>query len=132
MGRSLLQDEIRSQLEMVLPQLGIKPGILAINTLQFFAERYIITHKETQMFTPQFFIDAVQSTKRGVFKQIVQDPELQKVSDRYIDAQTEFANMLINNTISIARYSFDKVTQCFLSKKEQASRAPYKVEKEAN
>jgi hypothetical protein len=83
------------------------------------------------MFTPQFFIDSIQSTKRGVFKQIIKDPELQRVADRYIDAQTEFANMLVTNTIAVARYSFEKVTDRAFSKKEQASQAPYKVEKEA-
>jgi hypothetical protein len=84
------------------------------------------------MFTPQFFIDTIQSTKKGVFKQIIQDPELQRVADRYINAQTDFANMLVKNTIDVAKYSFDKATECVFSKKEQASRAPYKVEKEAN
>jgi len=83
------------------------------------------------MFTPQFFIDTIQSTKKGVFKQIIQDPELQRVADRYINAQTDFANMLVKNTIDVAKYSFDKATECVFSKKEQASRAPYKVEKEA-
>jgi hypothetical protein len=83
------------------------------------------------MFTPQFFIDSIQSTKRGVFKQIIKDPELQRVADRYIDAQTEFANMLVTNTIAVARYSFEKATDSSFSKKEQASQAPYKVEKEA-
>jgi hypothetical protein len=84
------------------------------------------------MFTPQFFIETIQSTKRGVFKQIIKDPEIQRVADRYIDAQTEFANMLVTNTIAVARYSFEKATDNAFSKKEQASQAPYKVEKEAN
>jgi hypothetical protein len=84
------------------------------------------------MFTPQFFIDTFQSTKKGIFKQIVQDQELQRVADRYIDAQTDFAKMLVTNTIDIAKFSFDKVTECVFAKKEQASKAPYKVEKEAN
>jgi hypothetical protein len=83
------------------------------------------------MFTPQFFIDTIQSTKRGVFKQIIKDPELQRAADRYINAQTDFANMLVQNTIDVARYSFEKTTECVFSKKEQASKAPYKVEKEA-
>ena len=83
------------------------------------------------MFTPQFFIDTIQSTKKGVFKQIIRDPELQRVADRYIDAQTDFANMLVSNTLAMAQYSFEKATQCVFSKKEQASQAPYKVEKEA-
>jgi hypothetical protein len=83
------------------------------------------------MFTPQFFIDTIQTTKRGVFKQIVKDPELQRVADRYLDAQTEFANMMVKNTIDVARYSLDQFTNCVWSKKEQASQAPYKVDKEA-
>jgi hypothetical protein len=83
------------------------------------------------MFTPQFFIDTIQSTKRGVFKQIVKDPELQRVADRYLDAQTEFANMLVSNTIAVTKYSFEKATDCVFSKKEKAATAPYKVEKEA-
>jgi hypothetical protein len=81
------------------------------------------------MFTPQFFIDTIQNTKRSVFKQIVKDPDLQRVADRYLDAQTEFANMLVTNTIAVASYSFDKATSCVFAKKEQASQAP---KKEAN
>jgi len=84
------------------------------------------------MFTPQFFIDTLQNTKRGVFNQIVKDPELQRIADRFINAQTEFANMLVKNSIDVARYSFEKATTCVFSMKEQASQAPYKVEKEAN
>ncbi len=84
------------------------------------------------MFTPEFFIDTIQSTKRGVFKQIIKDPDLQRIADRYLDAQTEFARMIVNNTIEMSKYSFDKLTTCWFSKEEQASRAPYKVEKEAN
>jgi hypothetical protein len=84
------------------------------------------------MFTPEFFIDTIQSTKRGVFKQIIKDPDLQRIADRYLDAQTEFANMMIKNSIDVAKYSFDRATECVFSKKEQASQAPYKVDKEAN
>jgi hypothetical protein len=84
------------------------------------------------MFTPHFFIDTFQSTKKSVFKTIVQDPELQRVADRYVDAQTEFAKMLVTNTIDIAKFSFEKVTDRAFSKKEQASKAPYEVDKEAN
>jgi hypothetical protein len=85
------------------------------------------------MFTPRFFIDTFQNTKRSVFKQIVKDPDLQRMADRYLDAQTEFAVMVVDNTIASAKFSFDKLTSCwFAGEKEQASRAPYKVEKEAN
>ena len=79
------------------------------------------------MFTPEFFIDTLQATKKSVFNRIIQDEELRAVADRYLDAQTEFAKMIVRNTIDLAKYSVDK----FSPQKEQASQAPYKVEKEA-
>jgi hypothetical protein len=87
----------------------------------------ITTHTETMMFTPEFFIDTIQTTKKTVFNRIVQDPELQKVAERYINTQTDFAKMLVSNAIDLAKYSLDKCSP----QKEQASQAPYKVEKEA-
>jgi hypothetical protein len=81
------------------------------------------------MFTPEFFIDTAQSLKQTVFNRIVQDEELRRVADRYMQAQTDFAKMMVRNTIDMAKYSVDKIS-CL--QKEQASPAPYKVEKEAN
>lgn len=80
------------------------------------------------MFSPEFFIDTVQSTKLSVFNRIVQDEELRKVAERYVQAQTDFAKMIVRNSIDMIKYSVDS----YGSQKEQASRAPYKVEKEAN
>lgn len=76
------------------------------------------------MFTPEFFIDTLQSAKRSVFNRIISDPELRKVSDRYLNTQTEFAKMLVVNTIDLAKYSLDK---CCPRKEEKAA-APYKVD----
>ena len=80
------------------------------------------------MFTPEFFIDTIQSTKRSVFNRIIQDEDLRRVSDRYLDAQTDFAKMMVRNAIDMVKYSVDNLSP----QKEQASQAPYKVEKEAN
>jgi hypothetical protein len=81
------------------------------------------------MFTPEFFIDTIQSTKQSVFHRIIKDEQLRAVADRYIQAQTDFAKMLVRNSIDLAKYSAEAM-RC--PQKEQASRAPYKVEKEAN
>lgn len=81
------------------------------------------------MFTPEFFIDTAQGIKQTVFNSIVQDAELRQVADRYLQAQTDFAKMMVRNTIDMAKYSVDTVLS---PRKEQASQAPYKVEKEAN
>jgi len=80
------------------------------------------------MFTPEFFIDTIQATKKSVFNRIIQDEELRAVADRYLNAQTDFAKMMVRNTIDMAKYSVDSV---FRPQMEQASRAPYKVDKEA-
>ena len=79
------------------------------------------------MFTPEFFIDTIQSTKQSVFRRIIQDEQLREVADRYIQAQADFAKMMVRNAIDLAKYSVDKCSP----QKEQASQAPYKVEKEA-
>jgi hypothetical protein len=81
------------------------------------------------MFTPEFFIDTIQSTKQSVFHRIIQDEQLRAVADRYIQAQTDFAKMLVRNSIDLAKYSAEAMQY---PQKEQASQAPYKVEKEAN
>jgi hypothetical protein len=80
------------------------------------------------MLTPDFFIDAFQSTKKIVFNQVVADKTLQKAATEYVDAQTQFAKIVVHNAISVAKYSVDTITSCWYPKKEQASQAPYKVE----
>jgi hypothetical protein len=83
------------------------------------------------MFTPDFFIDALQATKKSMTNQIFKDEVLNKAANDYIDAQTTFAKMMVHNTIDMAKYSVDSVSKLLFPKMEQASRAPYKVDKEA-
>ena len=84
------------------------------------------------MFSPHFYIESFQNTKKVVADQIFKDPALNKAAHAYIDAQTQFAKMAINNTIDMAKYSVDSISKYLFPQKEQASKAPYKVEKEAN
>jgi hypothetical protein len=76
------------------------------------------------MFSPEFFIDTIQSTKKSIFDRIVSDPELRKVSDRYISTQTEFAKMMVANAIDLARYFLNG--NCSANKEN--AEAPYKVD----
>lgn len=78
------------------------------------------------MFTLHFFIDTFQSTKRQVFNQIVKDPELQKVAANYLDAQTTFAKMLVDNTITVASHSLEKMNECCFGKSKEKSTTPNK------
>jgi hypothetical protein len=70
------------------------------------------------MFTPHFFIDTFQGTKKVVTNQIFKDPRLNKAAHDYIDAQTTFAKMAVNNTIDMAKYSVESISKVWFPKKE--------------
>ena len=80
------------------------------------------------MFTPEFFIDSFQSSKKAIFRRMTDDKQLHEMADRYVDVHSQFAKMLLSNFIDITKYSFSKMTEySFASKKSEVS-APYKVE----
>ncbi len=78
---------------------------------------HILNTQEKFMFTPHFFIDSFQSTKKIVADQIFKDPALNKAAHAYIEAQTQFAKMAVNNTIDMAKYSVDSVSKFLFPKK---------------
>lgn len=88
------------------------------------------------MFTPSFFIDTIQDTKRIVTNHVFKDPTLNKAANDYITAQTAFAKMLVNNSIDLTKYSVDSISRVLFpqsaevtkSARAKAERAPYKVE----
>lgn len=74
--------------------------------------------QENFMFSPDFYIDSFQNTKKLVTDKVFTDPALRKAAYAYIDAQTQFAKMLSNNTIDMARYSVESVSKVLFPKKE--------------
>jgi len=70
------------------------------------------------MFSPHFYIESFQNTKKIVTDQIFKDPALNKAAHAYIDAQTQFAMMAVNNTIDMAKYSVDTVSKYWFPTKE--------------
>ena len=73
------------------------------------------------MFTPHFFIESFQSTKKLVTDQVFKDPTLNKAAHAYIDAQTQFAKMVVNNTIDMTKYSVESVSKVLFPKKDGAA-----------
>jgi hypothetical protein len=73
------------------------------------------------MFTPHFFIESFQSTKKLVTDQVFKDPALNKAAHAYIDAQTQFAKMAVNNTIDMAKYSVESISKVLFPKKDSAA-----------
>jgi hypothetical protein len=75
------------------------------------------------MFSPAFFIDTFQDTKRIVTNKIITDPTLNKAAHNYIDAQTTFAKMLADNAIDMAKYSVDSVSKVLFPKPTEVTKA---------
>ncbi len=75
------------------------------------------------MFSPAFFIDTFQDTKRVVTNKIITDPTLNKAAHNYIDAQTVFAKMLTNNAIDVAKYSVDSISKFLFPQTTEVTKA---------
>ena len=63
------------------------------------------------MFTPDFYIELFQSSKRMATNQIFKDERMNKVANNFIDAQTVFAKMLAKNTIEMLSYAADSISK---------------------
>lgn len=59
----------------------------------------------------KMFINYFQGAKKSMTDRIIQDKELNKMAHKYIEAQTQFASMLVDNTEGIMKYSFDTVAK---------------------
>ena len=56
-------------------------------------------------------VNYLQQTKKNLTNKIIKDSELNDMAHKYIEAQTQFANMLIDNTECMLKYSFDKMAK---------------------
>ena len=63
------------------------------------------------MFTPDFYIEMFQTSKRMATNQIFKDERLNKVANDFIDAQTIFAKMLAKNTIEMLSYAAESMSK---------------------
>ena len=63
------------------------------------------------MFTPDFYIELLQSSKTMATNQIFKDERMNKVANNFIDAQTVFAKMLAKNTIEMLSYAADSMSK---------------------
>ena len=70
------------------------------------------------MFSPDFYIDSVQNSKKMVANYIFKDATLNKAAHSYIDAQTKFAKIVVDNTINAAKYSVEAYNNYWYPKKE--------------
>jgi hypothetical protein len=69
------------------------------------------------MFAPNTIIDNIQGIKSSFTDQVIKDPTLNQAAHEYIDAQTEFAKMMVKNALTIAKYSVELATKGFFYQK---------------
>jgi len=84
------------------------------------------------MFTPDFYIDLVQSTKRQLTNQVYKDATLNQAANNFIDAQTAFAKMLAKNYIDLATYSVESISKVFYPQVEEKTVKAKTSKKSAN
>ena len=66
-----------------------------------------------EFFTPDFYIDSLQNTKKNITNKIITDKTLNKAANDYIESQTAFAKMLSKNATDLAKYSVDSLGDKF-------------------
>ena len=59
----------------------------------------------------KMLVNYFQSAKKGMTDKVIKDPELNAMAHKYIDAQTQFATMLLDNTENMMKYNFDKMSK---------------------
>jgi hypothetical protein len=59
----------------------------------------------------KMMVNYFQQTKKTLTNTVIKDPELNEMAHKYIDAQTQFANMLLDNTENMMKFSFDKMAK---------------------
>lgn len=69
------------------------------------------------MFTPSFYIDSFQSIKHDFTNKVITDPVLNKAANDFIDAQSAWAKMVVNNSTTVTKYCFDKLAKAPSTKK---------------
>jgi hypothetical protein len=84
------------------------------------------------MFTPDFYIEMFQTSKRMATNQIFKDERLNKVANDFIDAQTIFAKMMAKNTIEMLSYTVDSMNKTIYPQGEDKTVKAKTAKKSAN
>jgi hypothetical protein len=69
------------------------------------------TTHNTRRTTMKMIVNYFQQAKKTFTNTVIKDPELNEMAHKYIEAQTQFANMLLDNTECMMKYSFDKMAK---------------------
>jgi hypothetical protein len=71
-------------------------------------------------YSPEFYIDSFQNTKKVITDKIITDKTLNKAAHSYIDGQTAFAKVLVNNAMEIAKVITENLSDKVMQKPKAA------------
>ena len=66
--------------------------------------------------TIELQLDVIQQVKKNLTDRIIKDPILNKSTHNFINSQTQFAKMLVNNFTDISKYYVDSQTKSLFPK----------------
>lgn len=69
------------------------------------------------MYSIHYLIDYFQNVKKSLTDSVFTDQDLNKMGHSYIDAQTTFAKMLVDNSTKMCKYYVDKQASLWRSPK---------------
>ena len=72
------------------------------------------------LYTANFYIDALQHTKSNLTDKVITDPVLNKAAHNFLDAQTVFAKMIAQNTTTIAKHGVDSFCKTYFPQTTKA------------
>jgi hypothetical protein len=67
---------------------------------------------------PEIFIDTLCGVKRFMTDKIITEPVMNKAAHDFINAQSNFAKMLLNNHYIISKHSMDSISAFWFPKKD--------------
>jgi len=67
--------------------------------------------------SPKLFVSAFQGIKTYFINNTMEEGKLRDAAHKYVDTQTSFANMLIDNTITVCKEFVDKQTTFWFPRK---------------
>ena len=74
------------------------------------------------IYAPTFFIDTLVGTKKHMTNKIITHPEMNKVAINFINAQSDFAKMMINNYVLVSKVFVDTMSTYWFPKRSEPTK----------
>lgn len=81
-----------------------------------------LTPMHMDIYSPNFHIDLLVGTKKHLTNQIITHPTLNKAAINFINAQSDFAKMMINNYVLVSKVFVDTMSTYWFPKRSEPTK----------